>query len=98
MDQVFDKLNIAALAALDDYMAYRAYQGTNPESFQRAKLGMPVLSTYGRVRATRANERALDMMARRASGEMATESQAALEPPTAQQDEPDQKRLAGSRK
>lgn len=69
-DQVFDRLEAAAIGALDDYMSYRAYQGENPDYYKRARMGIPVLSTYGRVRGTRANERQLDILERRfASGE-----------------------------
>ncbi len=68
---MFERLGEAALGALDDYMAFRAYQGSNPDYYRRARLGIPVLSTYGRVRGTRANERQLQMLERRiASGEV----------------------------
>lgn len=74
-DVVYDRLGEAALAALKDYMAYHAYQGENPNFYKRARLGMPVLSTYGRVRGTRANERQLDLIERRfASGDLTAPS------------------------
>lgn len=70
-DRVFVQLEEAALGALADYHAYRTYQGDNPDYYKRARLGIPVLSTYGRVRGTRANERQLDIIERRiASGDM----------------------------
>lgn len=74
-DRVFERLEDAALGALDDYMAYRAYQGDNPNYYKRARIGIPVLSTYGRVRGTRANERQLGLLERRfASGSVIEES------------------------
>ena len=70
-DPVFHRLEEAALGAIDDYMAFRAYQGINPDYYKRARIGIPVLSTYGRVRGTRANERQLDLIERRiASGDI----------------------------
>lgn len=86
-DTVFPKLEQAAHAALDDYLAFHAYQGSNQEYFKRARLGMPVLSTYGRVRGTRANERALDMMGQRlASGQVVPQAMPALAGVSGQQD------------
>ena len=69
-DRVYQRLEEEALGALDDYRAFRTYQGDNPVYFKRARIGVVVLSTYGRVRGTRANERALSLMERRASSEM----------------------------
>lgn len=78
-DRVFARLEDAAMGALDDYLAYRAYQGENPDYYKRARIGIPVLSTYGRVRGTRANERQLDVLERRiASGEVIPDSRASL--------------------
>ncbi len=78
-DRVFERLEEAALAALDDYMAYRTYQGENEGYYKKARLGIPVLSTYGRVRGTRANERQLAIIeSRLASGEMIVGDRPAL--------------------
>lgn len=86
-DRVFDRLEEAALGALDDYMEYRGYAGQNPDVYKRARLGMPVLSTYGRVRGTRANERQLDMLERRmASGDVVLPERAPLAAVTGQTD------------
>lgn len=86
-DRVFERLEDAALGALDDYMEYRTYAGQNPDYYKRARLGIPVLSTYGRVRGTRANERQLALLERRiASGEVVPETPAALAAPQDQQD------------
>jgi hypothetical protein len=80
-DPVYEKLEQAALGALEDYHAYRTYQGENPKYLERARLGIPVLSTYGRVRGTRANERQLALIERRfTSGDVTPDTPLALAP------------------
>lgn len=79
-DVVFDRMTDAALAALDNFMAYHAYQGDNPKYRERVEKSTPYLSAYSRVRATKANERQLDLIAMRlASGAPALELPAALD-------------------
>lgn len=83
MSDIVTELEEASRAALEDYHAYRTYQGSNSEYFRKARLGVGVMSVYARVRGTRANERALDLMAHRmmgggASGGVVTEGPGVL--------------------
>lgn len=84
-DPVFERMETAALGALDDYLQYR--QTRSDGDYRAARLGVPVVSGYAKVRGTRANERQLDIIERRfASGGAVPQGPAALAGDTGQQD------------
>ncbi len=62
-----DALEEEATAQLDEIKAHRAYQGSNPEYYKRAKMAIGVIGSYVRLRATLANEKTNELVERRLS-------------------------------
>jgi hypothetical protein len=63
-----DALEAEAVEQLGAIREFRAYQGSNPEYTKRAKMAVGVIGAYVRLRATMANERSNELIARRLDG------------------------------
>lgn len=66
-DTFVDELAAEAGEQLKELRKYRIYAGTSSEPKARAKLAVGVIGAYVRLRATLANERAIDLAMERLS-------------------------------
>lgn len=64
-DQFENNLLDVALEGLKAIRAFLAYAGSNPDYLKRAKIGSIPVTSYTRLRATMANERVTELVARR---------------------------------
>lgn len=61
MDNVRKQFEEVALEGCKAVKAFLAYQGSNKDYFHKAKAGAVAMGSYARLRATMANERALEL-------------------------------------
>ena len=65
-DEVLGEFESTALLGAKKVREFLNYQGENKDYLHKAKVGAMTMGSYSRLRATMANERALDLQERKA--------------------------------
>ncbi len=63
--ELVEQFEDTAILGMEHVRHFLTYEGDNPKYLQKAKIGAMAMSAYTRLRATRANERALVLAAQR---------------------------------
>lgn len=60
-DKRMDELEDVAMESAKQLRAFFAYQGTNPQYFQKARLACGMIGAYARLRASETNRMAVEV-------------------------------------